>query len=289
MESLVHIDNINISATYGLRLGDGSLASLLEWPSLKEVYYNDWHEEDGLEPDLSAPVLDTRECTLSFVGNATLTQVDEFVLLLRDGAYHTFWSNKVFTYTLRLVRVDSVKWYDNLCVVRMTFADDTPLADFTPSRPSSTISADRKYRIDNTPLTTYNVNVLEGINAELLRLGEVKENLVVSTSSTPGISYDSEGVIFKAREVRIPCLMTAPNVTTLRTNYYQLLHDITTPGEHIFMATPLGMKYLFHYVSSNMHKAYLDNKLWLQFDIVVNIYAAPSIISTYELDDIQQE
>lgn len=288
MDSLVYIDGIDALATYGLRLGDGSLASLIQWAELKDVYANDWHEEDGVEPDLSNPVLDTRKCTLTFVGNATTTQIDEFVALLSDSAYHVVANGAGFSYTLRLVANDSLKWVDGLCTLKMTFADDFPLAGYSYSRPSSSIAPDIKYRIDGIPLTTYGANVLEGAHEELLKIPEVKENLLQSLDGVAGVTYDGANVRFKGREVRIPCLMRADRIWELMNNYYALLYDLVRPGGHTFMATPLGKKYAFHYVSQNVRRAYLTGKLWVEFDLVINVYTTPSIITTYELDDIQQ-
>ena len=289
MDSLVYIDGIGALANYGLRLGDGSLASLIQWAELKDVYANDWHEEDGIEPDLSSPVLDTRKCTLSFVGNATTAQVDEFVALWSSGAYHVLTTTVGFSYRLRLVSNDSLKWEDGLCIVKLTFADDFPLDGYTFIRPSSSIATDWDYIFDSNSLTAYGVNVLAGINSELLKIPEVKENLVQSFDNVPGVTYDSFEVHFKAREVRIPCLMRAATVEEFKTNYNALLYTLTQPGKHTFMATTLGKRYTFHYVSQNVRRAYLTGKLWVEFDIVIKVIAPPSNTTSYDLEAIQQE
>ena len=288
MDSLVYIDGIDALANYGLRLGDGSLASLIQWAELKDVYANDWHEEDGIEPDLTNPVLDTRKCTLSFVGNATTAQVDEFVALWSNGAYHTLTTTVGFSYRLRLVSNDSLKWENGLCIAKFTFADDFPLDGYTFKRPSSLIAYDSNYIVDNTPLTTYGVNVLAGINSELLKIPEVKENLVRSFDNVPGVAYDSTEVHFKAREVRIPCLMRAATLEEFKANYNALLYNLTQPGIHRLMATTLGKRYTFHYVSQNVRRAYLTGKLWVEFDIVIKVIAPPSNITAYDLANIQE-
>ncbi len=36
---------------------------LLSWPGLKPLDINDWHEQNGIEPDLSSPKLNTRQLT----------------------------------------------------------------------------------------------------------------------------------------------------------------------------------------------------------------------------------
>lgn len=288
MDSLVYIDGIYALATYGLRLGDGSLASLIQWAELKDVYANDWHEEDGIEPDLTNPVLDTRKCTLSFVGNATTAQVDEFVALWSNGAYHTLSTAVGFSYRLRLVLNDSLKWENGLCIAKFTFADDFPLDGYTYKRPSSTIAYDSNYIVDFTPLTAYGVNVLAGINSELLKIPEVKENLVRSSDNVPGVTYDDAGVRFKAREVRIPCLMRAATVEEFKTNYNALLYNLSQPGEHTFIATTFLKSYTFHYVSQNVRRAYLTGKLWVEFDIVIKVIAPPSNTTAYDLANIQE-
>lgn len=289
MDSLVYIDGIDALATYGLRLGDGSLASLIQWAELKDVYANDWHEEDGIEPDLTNPVLDTRKCTLSFVGNATTAQVDEFIALWSNGAYHVLTTNVGFRYRLRLVSNDSLKWENGLCIAKFTFADDFPLDGYTYKRPSSTIASDRNYIVDFTPLSTYGVSVLAGINSELLKFPEAKENLMRSFDNVPGATYDSTEVHFKAREVRIPCLMRAASLNEFKTNYNALLYNLTQPGEHTFIATAFLKRYTFHYVSQNVRRAYLTGKLWVEFDIVIKVIAPPSNTTSYDLEAIRQE
>jgi hypothetical protein len=288
MDSLVHIDGIDALATYSLRLGDGSFASLIQWAELKDVYANDWHEEDGIEPDLTNPVLDTRKCTLSFVGNATTSQVDEFIALWSNGAYHVLTTNVGFRYRLRLVSNDSLKWEDGLCIAKFTFADDFPLDGYTYKSPSSIIASDRNYIVDFKPLTTYGVSVLAGINSELLKFPEVKENLVQSFDNVPGATYDNAEVHFKAREVRIPCLMRAATLGEFKTNYNALLYTLTQPGEHTFIATAFRKIYTFHYVSQNVRRAYLTGKLWVEFDIVIKVIAPPSNTTAYDLANIQE-
>lgn len=290
MDAKVYIDNVDILATYGLRLGDNSIGSLIEWPALKEVYYNDWYEEDGIEPDLSNPVLDTRECTLVFSGNTTLSQVDEFIdLLTTTGAYHKLSIGAGFVYTLRLVRNNGIKWYDGLCVIKLTFADDKPLDGYVYQRPSTTVFNDPRYLLDYSTLTSFGVNVLEGINDALLRLPDVKPNLMRSYENVAGVVYDDDNVRFEPCEVRIPCLMRSTSLKEFKNNYHALLYTLTRPGARTLGVTPLGKKYQFHYVSQHVNSAFIDDNPWVTFDIVINVFTPPTTLTTYELDNIQQE
>lgn len=291
MSVKVIIDNTDISAVYGLELGEGSIASLIQWAALKEPYINDWHEEDGVEPDLSNPVLDTRNCTLSFVGNATLAQVDAFMELWSGNAYHKLNVcapvKTDFEYELRLVKCDSVTWMDDIVIIKMTFADDAP---FTISvRPSSSLPYDARYHIPICPLSTFGVRVLDGAHRELLNAGDVKPNAMRSLDNEAGVVYDSTEVRFKPIEVRIPCLMRAANLSELYKNYYALLSELTAKGGTWLVATPLGKRYNCYYVSQHVRRAYFDNPIWVEFDITLCVYTKPVNISTYELDYIQQE
>ena len=291
MSVKVIIDNTDISAVYGLELGEGSIASLIQWAALKEPYINDWHEEDGVEPDLSNPVLDTRNCTLSFVGNATLAQVDDFVALWSGGAYHKLNIytpiKTAFEYNLRLVKCNSVEWLDDFVIVKMTFADDAP---FTISeRPSSNLAPDARYRIPSGYLSTFGVRVLDGAHRELLNAGDVKPNAMQSLDNEAGVVYDGAEVRFKPIEVRIPCLMRADSLSELYNNYYALLSKLIAKGGIWLAAAPLGKRYYCYYVSQHVRRAYFDSPIWVEFDITLCVYTKPVNISTYDLEYIQQE
>ena len=56
----------------------------MAYPSLKTPDQNDWQEEDGVEVDLSAPVLDTREVRLSFLLNDVYGSFSDFRVIPLD-------------------------------------------------------------------------------------------------------------------------------------------------------------------------------------------------------------
>ena len=61
MEGRLFIDGGDAYLQYGAYVVNGGWNELVAYPPLKPVESNDWQEEDGIEADLSAPVLDTRE------------------------------------------------------------------------------------------------------------------------------------------------------------------------------------------------------------------------------------
>lgn len=287
MVSELYIDNRSILATYGLRLGENSAASFIEWPSLKKVYYNDWHEEDGIEPDLSNPVLDTHYCNLLFVGTTSADSVDAFIAALSDGAYHTFsLRSRIFEQTLRLVKCVSVNRVDNLWFIELRFSKDYP-EELLLRNPFEPLSPDNRYVIDGVMVSNWGVRILEGVNNELLRIGDVKENLLQSLDGDNGVKYDSVGVYFRERNVRIPCLIRASTIPKLCDNYCGLLSKVILPGAHTLIATDLGCRYSFYYKSCKVRRAFLDAKPWIELDITITVFKNPTNITTNELDDIQ--
>ena len=65
------MDGVDVYATYGAFVVQDGYKGLVQWPALKEPDSNDWAEEDGIEVDLSAPVLDAKEVRLemAFLGD----------------------------------------------------------------------------------------------------------------------------------------------------------------------------------------------------------------------------
>lgn len=271
----VYIDGIDIKEVYGLTIASSSYANMITWAPLKKVEVVDWHEIDGVDPDLSSPVLDTRKCNIRFVGRtASPTSAEAFVALLSDGAYHTFETGINRNYTLRLTRGQRAKWIDGLCIIELTFADDFPMKDYTYHEPSSTILPyDASYIIDQMPLTAYGARLLEGWQDELTKTHDVKNNLIRSFAANKGIEYDANVVVFAPRNVNLNLLMRANSLKELWNNYDALLFNLVQPEARQLKVRSLKRIYPFYYVSSNVRRFFPDDKIWLEFTITINVYA----------------
>ena len=66
MINRLFIDGNDAYLQYGVYVTSGGFNELVAFPPLKSVDSNDWQEEDGVEADLSAPVLNTREIQVKF-------------------------------------------------------------------------------------------------------------------------------------------------------------------------------------------------------------------------------
>ena len=61
MSGRLYIDGQDVYKQFGMYVSDNGWNELVAMPPLKSVDSNDWNEEDGIEADLSAPVLNTRD------------------------------------------------------------------------------------------------------------------------------------------------------------------------------------------------------------------------------------
>ena len=66
MSGKLYIDGYDVYKQYGVYVTDGGWNTLVAMPPLKDVEKNDWQDEDGIEADLSNPVLNTREVSITF-------------------------------------------------------------------------------------------------------------------------------------------------------------------------------------------------------------------------------
>lgn len=271
-----YIDDMDCSAVFGLSIAEGSFAQVVSWPSLKDVEATDWHEENGIEPDLDAPALDSREFSIRFVGSTQRDKVDKFVSMWRTEVYRTLRLNIGRSYKLRLTGSGKPRWVNGLCILDMRFADDFPLNEYVYARPASAIAQSSDYILDGRRLTDYGVIVLEGAHDKLLQTPEVKDNLITSFAAHNGIDYDGEGAVtYGAYEAQLTCLMRAESLDELWANYDALLYDLVRPGGRKLTATDLGTIYTCHYVSSRVRRFFPEGKIWLEFDISLNVYEAP--------------
>lgn len=274
----VNIDSLDIYATYGLSLIEGSYPSLIQWPRLKKVDVVSWQEHSGTEPDLSNPVLDSRECTLRFAGTTTRAKVDAFLAIFSmGGAYHTF-TTAIGRYRLRLVNGTPPRWVDSLCIIDLRFADDFPLSNYTYAAPSSTIAASDDYLLDGVKFSDYGVRILEGSSAQLTQTPATKGNLVRSFASKAGVEYDQTNVTYDSYNARLSCLMRADTLHELWLNSNALLYDLTRPEARYITGKNEGKIFPCYYDSSRVSSFYPEGKIWLEFDIAVNVFDTPTNI-----------
>ena len=90
MRGRLYIDNVDAYSEYGIYVTENGWNELIAFPPLKAVETYDWLEDDGVEADLTAPVLDSHSISLPIAISGDRSYYLALIEALSDGAYHTF-------------------------------------------------------------------------------------------------------------------------------------------------------------------------------------------------------
>lgn len=270
MKGRLYIDGNDAYTEYGVYVVKGGWNELIAYPPLKSVESNDWQELDGIEADLSAPMLDTREIQLKVAFAGLDNRFFTLLELLSDESYHVFECAYIKRrYRLRLVSQPNIAAAKVIGTATLKFADDFPLSDYTYKKPASNVAAYDDYTFDGVNFTTYGVRVLKGTLDEVMKTPTVKTNLLRNISTQAGALYDGKNVSYKNKDVKINCLMRADTLEELWRNYDALLYDLIRPNERKLWVDELGQEFLFYYKSCQVTEFYPTDKIWLQFTLTV--------------------
>lgn len=272
----LYVDGYDAYRKWGIYVVKGGWNELIAYPPLKSVDFNDWQEIDGIEPDLEAPQLDTREAQLKIAFNGGHKLFWDFIRTLSDGAYHDFRAASIGRrFRLRLTQVPSLDCYGTLGFVSIKFCDDFPLDGYTYRAPKSTMPRVGDYLIDGAPLTDYGCRILQGTLAEILKPAQVKQNMLRNVASLPGAIYDGKTVTFKSKDIKLRCFMTADTLDDLWRNYDALLFDLTRPYERILEVAAIGDKFPVYYKNASVQDFYPSGKIWLEYSITLSTIRNP--------------
>ena len=276
MTGRLYIDGMDAYTEYGVYVTEGGWNDLVAYPPLKAVEFNDWQEMDGIEADLSAPVLNSREVQLKIAFSGDYGGFLRLIDQLADGAYHTFNCAHIQrTYRLRLVSIPNLVNVRLLGITTLRLADDFPMYGYSYLAPSSSIATVNDYTLDDVPFTDYGVRVLQGTLNEVIKPPSVKPLLLRNISSVSGALYDSAGdVTYKSKDVKIFCLMRAETLTELWRNYDALLYDLIRPNERSLGVDELDQAFPFYYKNCQVTAFYPTDRIWLQFTLIVTLTTA---------------
>lgn len=233
------IDGTDAYTAYGVWLTDNSLADTVCIPPSKEVAYNDWQEEDGLECDLSDPLRsDTRSVTLNLAAGRG-GDMDGFMAVLNAKPYHTFDFGIGRTFVLRYEKQASITYCTGLTLLSLTLYDDTPpfgedeLEDESraPLPPAGGVTADGAFRIGKRLFAEYGICILAGTAGSILSRPEAKQNMLRNIKTVSGVIYDPSTATFKSKDITLNCLMTARNMDGFWQNWRALVYELFRPGE----------------------------------------------------------
>lgn len=274
MINTLYIDGVDMFQEYGVFVHNGGYSGLVSYPPLKSVEFNDWPEDDGIDPDLSDTKLDTKSFSMMFAGtNAPLSE--SFINFLSDGAYHDFDFQQIgITRKLRLLSQPSKKTVHTLEVFNLQFADDFPLDGYEYLEPLPVPSVwQRGYHLDERDLSEYGVWITDGTDDEIMKSPSVKQNLLINTPSINGAVYDGENVVFQAKDATLKCHIRA-DVETFWRNYNALLFDLSKPGQRVFYFDKRGEELLCYYKSSTVSNfSASSDEIWCDFTLTLSFFS----------------
>lgn len=268
MTGKTFINGQDLYTSFGAFVTEGGYLDLVKFPPLKAVEYNDWPEENGIEPDLSAPVLDTKDVSIpfAFVG----TRIDPFVAALSDKGYHSFEFRELGrTFRLRLVSVGTPSVCGDLRLVTMTFADDFPLDSYEYAEPSGSVPA-TGFTLDGRDLSEYGIRILQGTRAQLEAVPAVRPALTRNIRVVSGAYYDGDAAVrFKSRNLSLNCLVRPRTVQDFWKNHCALLYDLTRPQERMLKVLGSDTVSRCYYGSMNVQEFMVANGIWMIFNLTL--------------------
>ena len=274
MKPQLLIDGKDARALYGLSVSAGSYKDLACLPKLKDIAYNDRHEKNGIDPDLSSPVVDAEDIAMEFFIVGDISLYNSLIDVLSNGAYHTFTFNEIgITKTLRLVKCGNVRSIQELHKFSLTFCDDNPMVGYEYESASSDIIPMYDYAIDSKDLSEYGIRILQGTLDSIKKAPDVKENLKVNIQSVNGQHYDGEKVVYKSKSVDLYCLMRARSLDEFWRNRNALLHDLIQPGSRTLSVAAINKEIPFYYKSCSVQSFYPDDgKAWFEFTLSIEFF-----------------
>ncbi len=280
------IDGTDIGSVYGVLVSEGGFASLVQWPSLKTPESNDWFEEEGLEVDLSSPVLSSRDVSMEFI-LANGHNLSGFLDFLAAKTFYSVYSSDLgMTFRLRWVsctKVDTVN--GEIGKATLTFADDFPLWGYTRSLAAVTV-ADSGITLDGTDIASYGVIVLQGTGDSFRTVASAKTPLRRNVDSlggsitdgvkdgdlTPetGSAYDNPILKRGSKVLSIKCLMAKMTASQFASNWRCLLYDLCQSGARAVAG--FGKTLSCYYNSCQVTRFYsATGGLWCEFTVNLTV------------------
>ena len=243
------INGTDIYTTYGAFISLDGYNGVVGWPASKPVEYNDWMEEDGIEVDLSALKLDSREFEVSFgIQRPDVSDVHTFYAFLCSEPTMTCSFNTLglTNKTYRVLGMSSVDYFFTFGEVRVRLADDAPMKGYEYLAPSVTNPLPNSpFKLESTRFSDYGVRTLYGTLGSVAQRGSIKQFLLRNISTIDGSLYDPNPKLWNGSEwtqaqthgtpkhqpieVQLKCALTAPTTAEFWRNYNAFLHDLISP------------------------------------------------------------
>lgn len=276
------IDGEDAYTNYGLVINN--YAPLLQWPQYKAIETQNWHESDGVDADLSGPVLAGRKISIQFglshADNATRSQT--LLAKLAESVYHTICFPPIGkTYAnLRYVSNSNFSTNEKWDTLTLVFAQDIVQKPSAPI-PESYTAPQLGYTIDDCDFGLFGCTVAKGTRASLWKYANAKENQKQDSVYSGGIVYDSsDGIRLSSRDISINLHMHS-SLLSFWSNWdalWTLVFKIdSTKGTSaaVRVIEGDGMEFRCYYKQCSVSRFVLinDNEVWCDFTITFSVLA----------------
>ncbi len=272
----LYIDNKDAFNEYGVFIERNGHRQVVQMPVFKKIDITEWSEFDGVEADLSNPLLDSRQLQIQFC-IINVKYAEDLFLALSDGVYHNFDFREIGkTLRLRLVSNGSFSSYIRLGKMTLTFAEDdyqSRLANAQPYGLGESEVVQRGYKIDNYDMSQFGMWVLQGTDDSIRKAANVRENLKITAKNMTGVVYDNYYVRWKSKDITLKLFINAENISVFWARYMALYNILFSAGLHTIYFAPANATYHFFYKSNSVSRfdVLTTGKVWCEFAVTITV------------------
>ncbi len=282
MTDKLYIDDIDAFSEYGVFIYENGYNEILSFPKFKKLDSNNWHEEDGIEYDLSSPKLDARDFSIQLSFNDESARYNSLIELLSNGSYHEFYFKEIGRTLILRMTDSSLSIRNSIGVLTLVLSDDFPLEDYSYVAPNGT-ALETDYVLDDINISEYGISVLEGAYQDVEKTPKVKQNLSINTSNISGLEYDDDTIYYEPKEVKIPCLLRADSLADLWKNRDALLYNLSQPNARDLFIQYKGYSFPCVLKSCESKEFYKD-PIWWEFDLTLEFTGFRNEQNTFLID-----
>lgn len=244
------IDGKDILQEYGCTLLWGSFDSLLKYPKRKTVEYNDWAEQNGIEPYLETVEFEPKSISLHFLMESTTLDSfwDSYKKLyasVTESGYHVFKFTDNISYKLRY---DTTSNYnipqpfnmkDNFTSFALNFIDDNPKIPDVNNLSGNNLSHGL-YQINGYDFGLFGVGSDQG-QEDILKYPQLKKPF--SDGRTIQLDYPR----FSHKEIKLSLWLIAKDEAEFLANYRAFFTQISAPQTQLLNIQKLGISTNVYY------------------------------------------
>ncbi len=270
------IDGVSAYATYGMFVLRGGYTGILSMPSFKSIESVSWLEDDGADADLYSPVLDKHAMNIAF-GFRNISALPGFFNMMGGAHYHLLTFMDIGrTMTLRMTSNGSLASLINAGSLALSFTEDTVvIPETSPYALGATMVKQRGFLLDGIDLSRYGCWVLDGFLPNWRKAPAVKENLIVSSKTTPGQTYygQTDGVQYKSKDFTLSLLLNTRSVSEFSRCYDALFYALTQPSARSLTLGSYAANQPCYYKSARCGRfeVFKSGTVWCELDIVMTM------------------